>query len=95
MDILALSYTFASLIQIAAGIPQICEIIKQKDSKELSLLTWFLWFATQALCLGYVIAINDYVLIAMCCSWLVYYVAIIGVILYYRLPRKVTQKSED
>lgn len=87
MELLAIAYSIACFVQLIAGIPQLLEIIRERSSRELSLLTWGGWLAAQFICLLYITSLGNKVLITVSCAWMVYYFAMVSVIIYYRHPR--------
>ncbi len=95
MNILALIYTIACIAQIIAGLPQINEIMRKRNSEELSLTTWSMWLLTQVFCFTYMVSTKNIVLMSMSALWLLYYGAMLGVIVYYRRRGSLLRTAEE
>ena len=91
MELLALAYSIACFTQLAAGLPQLYEIIREKSSHEMNLLTWGGWLGSQFVCLIYILSLGNPVLAAVSSAWTIYYIAMVAAIVYYRHPRFVKQ----
>ena len=87
MELLALAYSIACFTQLAAGLPQLFEIIREKSSHEMNLFTWGGWLGSQVVCLIYILSLGNLVLAAVSTAWTVYYIAMVLIILYFRHPR--------
>ncbi len=84
MEFLAIAYSIACFVQLAAGLPQLIEIIRKKSSDEMNLVTWGGWLGSQFICLLYIISHKNPVLIAVSSSWVLYYSMMLSAIIYYR-----------
>lgn len=94
MNILAIGYLVASTAQIVAGLPQIRKLVKSKNAESFSLTTWGMWGATQGVCLAYNVSLGDPVLISLSTLWMVYFVSMLGLIVYYRWPQQLALRQK-
>ncbi len=84
MSIIEIIYiTFVGL-SIAACIPQIRHLLKQKHSDEFEISTWVMWLSAQIATLAYVISLREYLLIAVNVAWVSFYLTMVCLIVYYR-----------
>ena len=90
-----LAYLIASLASIGAMAPQIRQLLVTKQTDELSLLSWTIWAVAQVIATIYAISIHALPFIIMSSTWLLYYLCMVGLILYYRHPRVAKQAALD
>lgn len=88
MKIIEIIYITSTLVALSASVPQIIQLLRTKASDELSISTWTLWLGTQFITVLYMISTGNKLLIAVSCSWAVFYVVMLGLILKYRLPKQ-------
>ncbi len=85
-------YTIAGTVAVLACSPQVLELIRAGRSEELSVATWSLWCGTQVVSLAYMITLRQPLLILFATLWSLFYMIMIGLILYYRkYPRQATE----
>ena len=77
-------FILVSIIAVSAGGSQIYRLLKVGRSDELSVSTWSLWLGTQVIQLVYMVSLQQPVLVAVSSLWTGLYVAMVGLILYYR-----------
>lgn len=77
-------YTIASIVGIAAGVPQLRKLIATKQSDEFSLATWLTWGGVQCISLLYALEIKATLYAVICVVWIVFYAVIISLIVKYR-----------
>lgn len=88
--IIEILYSIAGTVAIIAGSSQIRQLITAGRSDELSIATWSLWSGTQFVSLVYSVTIGKVPLIVFNLLWVVLYMAMVGLILYYRkYPRQL------
>lgn len=83
MSLLEILYTISAGISLIACIPQLRQLVMTKRSEEFSLQTWFLWAATQAITLVYVISIHNILMITVNILWVSFYVLMTYLIFHY------------
>lgn len=81
IDILYLVTSMASLV---ASVPQVIQLFKEKRSDELSLSTWTMWFFCQITFLVYVVSRGETLMLVTNTIWLIFYGAMLWMIVYYR-----------
>ena len=84
MTALDLLYLITSLASLGASIPQVKQLFKEKRSDELSLSTWSMWFLCQITFLVYVSSRGETLMLVTNTIWLVFYAAMLWMIVYYR-----------
>ncbi len=89
MTFFSLLYIIASVASIAAGLPQIIQILKTKNVEGISMQTYTMWFVLQAICLPYNFQSGDMMWFAICILWTAYYIVMIVLIKYYKYPRYI------
>lgn len=82
-------YTIASIVGIAAGVPQLRKLIATKQSDEFSLATWLTWGGVQCISLLYALEIKATLYAVICVVWIVFYAVIISLIVKYRPSQPV------
>lgn len=82
-------YTIASIVGIAAGIPQLRKLIATKQSDEFSLATWLTWGGVQCVSLLYALEIKATLYAVICVVWIIFYAVIITLIIKYRPSQPV------
>ena len=82
-------YTIASIVGIAAGIPQLQKLIATKQSDEFSLATWLTWGVVQCVSLLYALEVKATLYAVICVVWILFYVVIVALIIKYRTARSV------
>jgi len=85
-------YVLASIVSIAAGIPQLRKLLLTKRSDEFSIPTWSIWTATQAVSLLYSFYLGDIYFTTVCAIWLAFNGLMMILIFRYRngpIPVKV------
>lgn len=90
MPLIHILYILGSIVAISAGVPQLRKLIATKQSDEFSLATWGLWAAMQSISLVYAIEVKDTLYAVMSVAWILFYLAIIALILKYRQPKSVS-----
>lgn len=90
MPLIHILYILGSIVAISAGVPQLRKLIATKQSDEFSLATWGLWAAMQSISLLYAIEVKDTLYAAMSVAWILFYLAIIVLILKYRQLKVVS-----
>lgn len=90
MPLIHILYILGSIVAISAGVPQLRKLIATKQSDEFSLATWGLWAAMQSISLVYAIEVKDTLYAVMSVAWIIFYLAIIALILKYRQPKPVS-----
>jgi len=84
MNAIDILYLVTSLASIGASVPQVKQLFKEKRSEELSLSTWLMWFICQITFLIYVSTRGETLMLATNLIWLVFYAAMLWMIVYYR-----------
>ena len=69
---------------LVASVPQVIQLFKEKRSDELSLSTWLMWFLCQITFLIYVMSRGETLMLVTNTIWLVFYAAMLWMIVYYR-----------
>lgn len=88
MEIIALLYIIAALIAIAAGIPQVIQLLKVRNSDEFELGTWLIWLVSQGFSLLYVASIGNTLLTIVNVGWVSFYAVMVVLIIRFR-PKAV------
>jgi len=84
MTAIDLLYLITSLASLGASVPQVKQLFKEKRSDELSLSTWTMWFLCQITFLIYVTSRGETLMLVTNTIWLVFYAAMLWMIVYYR-----------
>ncbi|MEO5949313.1 MAG: PQ-loop repeat-containing protein [Candidatus Saccharimonas sp.] len=84
MNAIDILYLVTSMASLASGIPQVKQLFKEKRSDELSLSTWTMWFLCQITFLIYIAVHGDTLMLATNTIWLVFYAAMLWMVVYYR-----------
>lgn len=84
MYLIEFFYITAALIALSAGVPQLRQLLVSKASDEFSLSTWFIWLSTQCVTLAYVTTIGNTIMMVVNIAWVLFYAAMVGLILYFR-----------
>jgi hypothetical protein len=82
-------YIIASIVGIAAGIPQLRKLIATKQSDEFSLATWLTWGGVQCVSLLYALEVGAVLYAAICVVWIVFYAVMVVLIIKYRPSQPV------
>lgn len=77
-------YIIASIVGIAAGVPQLRKLIATKQSDEFSLATWLTWGGVQCVSLLYALEVKAMLYAVICVVWIVFYAVIVALIIKYR-----------
>ena len=83
MSLIEILLVVAATIGICAGIPQLLQLLKTKNSEELSLKTWAMWVGTQSVSAAYSFSIGDKFLSTINSIWVLFYFAMSVLIVYY------------
>lgn len=84
MNAIDILYLITSLASLGASVPQVVQLFKEKRSDELSLSTWSMWFLCQITFLIYVTSRGETLMLITNMIWLVFYAAMLWMIVYYR-----------
>jgi len=84
MNAIDILYLITSLASLGASVPQVTQLFKEKRSDELSLSTWSMWFLCQITFLIYVTAHGETLMLVTNTIWLVFYAAMLWMIVHYR-----------
>jgi hypothetical protein len=85
MTTIEVVYLISSSSSLVMGLAQVRQIILTKRSDELNIGTWVMWLISQGIFLTYVSTRPDPVLITMQWIWLLFYIAMVVLVVYYRL----------
>lgn len=80
-------YIIGAVIALAAGVPQIKQLLLTKASDEFSLATWGTWLGTQCCTLMYVMAFGTGLMAIVNAIWVAFYCLMLVLIVRYR-PRQ-------
>ncbi len=86
---LQVMYTLSAIVALAAGLPQMYKLIKTKNSDEFSLNTWVVWACTQMVSAIYLATLGDVLVVAICATWIAFYLAMVVLIVKYTPPKQV------
>jgi len=96
MNFIELLYLVTSLASLGASVPQVIQLFKEKRSEELSLSTWSMWFLCQITFLVYVSARGETLMLVTNMVWLVFYAAMLWMIVYYRRhPGPILEENQS
>jgi uncharacterized protein with PQ loop repeat len=84
MYAIELTYITTSLASVFTAVPQLRKLWSIKNSDEFNLFTWVAWLVAQLSGLVYSISISSIPYLIVNILWVVFYVAMIGLILKYR-----------
>lgn len=82
--ILAGATTFLAAAAVLASYPTLKALYDSKDSSSLSLTSWVIWALYDVVSLAYSVTIKAYIYTAVNACWMVFYLAIILMIIKYR-----------
>lgn len=82
--ILAGATTILAAIAVLASYPTLKALYNTKDSSSLSLFSWVMWALYDVVSLLYSLTIHAYIYTYVNIGWLVFYLAIIVMIMKYR-----------
>lgn len=88
MYAIEIAYIIAAIVAISAGVPQLRQLLIAKASDELSLPTWIVWLSTQTVTLVYVVSIGSTLMAYVSLAWVLFYAAMVSLIIYYRRPAR-------
>ena len=83
-DILSIALAVTGGLAVFAAIPQLIQMIKVKSSDEFSIFSWSIWLLYQLVALAYTMSINELVYVAINGLWVIFYSAMVWLILRYR-----------
>lgn len=86
--ILAGATTVLAAIAVLASYPTLKALYNSKDSSNLSLTSWVIWALYDVVSLVYSVTIKAYIYTAVNACWMVFYLAIILMIIKYRQESK-------
>ena len=89
MNQLAILLLVSGSASVLAVIPQLVKLIKLKHSDELSLVSWVVWFLYEVISLMYAFSINSLPYIIINALWVVFYIAMIILIVRYKSSKLV------
>lgn len=96
MNFIDLLYLITSMASLGASVPQVIQLFKEKRSDELSLSTWSMWFFCQITFLVYVSAHGETLMLVTNTIWLLFYAAMLWMIVYYRRhPGPLLEESQQ
>jgi len=84
--IIQIIYIIASLVAVAATIPQVKQLLLTKESDELNLTSWSTWTAYQIVATAYGMSIHAWLYVAVSTAWVAFYVTMLALIIKYRRP---------
>ena len=87
--ILASATTILAAAAVLASFPTLKALYESKDSSSLSLISWVIWAIYDVVSLLYSITIHAYIYSSVNAAWLVFYLAIIVMIIKYRRKSKI------
>lgn len=82
--ILAGATTILAAIAVLASYPTLKALYNTKDSSSLSLFSWVMWALYDVVSLLYSLTIHAYIYTYVNIGWLIFYLAIIVMIIKYR-----------
>jgi uncharacterized protein with PQ loop repeat len=95
MNAIDILYLITSMASLVASVPQVAQLFKEKRSDELSISTWSMWFLCQITFLFYVTSRGETLMLVTNTIWLVFYGAMLWMIVYYRRhPRPVLEQEQ-
>ena len=83
-SILAGTTTILAAVAVLASYPTLKALYDSKDSSSLSLISWVIWALYDIVSLVYSVTIKAYIYTAVNACWMVFYLAIIVMIIKYR-----------
>lgn len=86
LELIQTIYIIGAIIALAAGVPQVKQLLRTKASDEFSLATWGTWLGTQCSVLLYVCAFGTPLMMAVNAIWVAFYCLMLVLIIRYR-PR--------
>lgn len=84
MTIIKVAYVIFVFLAIAACIPQVKQLLLQKDSQGFELGTWSVWLMAQVAATIYTASIEAYIIMATSIAWGLFYAVMVSLIVYYR-----------
>lgn len=84
MPIIEIIYLIFATLAIAACLPQIRHLMRDKHSGEFEIKTWAVWLSAQVVATVYMLTIQAYLVAIMSAAWMAFYVVMVGLIMYYR-----------
>lgn len=88
--ILAAATTVLAAAAVLASYPTLKALYNSKDSSSLSLLSWVIWALYDVVSLLYSVTIKAYIYTAVNACWMIFYIAIIVMIIKYRRNKKLS-----
>lgn len=95
MNPIDILYLVTSMSSLAASVPQVIQLFKEKRSTELSLTTWTMWFFCQITFLVYVTSRGETLMLITNTIWLLFYASMLWMIIYYRRHPRPVLEQED
>ncbi|MDB5161797.1 MAG: hypothetical protein JWM52_305 [Candidatus Saccharibacteria bacterium] len=89
MNQLAILLLVTGSASVVAAIPQLIKLIKLKHSDEFSLVSWVVWCIYQVVSLIYAFYIHSLPYVFINALWVVFYFAMIILIIRYKSPKLV------
>jgi uncharacterized protein with PQ loop repeat len=74
----------AGMIAVVLSVPQLIQLVKIKNSDELNLFSWIVWFIYQVIALSYSISINALPYALINTLWIIFYAVMVFLIIKYR-----------
>jgi uncharacterized protein with PQ loop repeat len=85
---LATLLVVVGFIAIVCSLPQLFQLLEQKQSDEFNLFSWFTWIIYQLIALLYSLSIEAYPYVVINSLWTTFYIIMVFLIIKYRLKPK-------
>lgn len=84
MQFIEILYLISSFVALSACVPQLHQLIRTRETAELSLQAWGMWSMTHVISLIYFVSLQNIILVFMGAAWTVFYVAMTYLIIHFR-----------
>ena len=88
-EYIQIAYLISSSIAVFAMSSQIRQLVKTKQSDELSLATWATWGCCQVVSFVYATSIHATALMVVNVAWICFYITMVTLIIRYRKRRSL------
>ena len=84
MQPIEILYIISGIVALSACVPQLKQLVRTRETAELSLSTWAMWTATHTVTFWYVVSINNVLMAMICAAWVAFYATMTYLIIHYR-----------